>query len=63
MNMTPGDNRKDCCKDPANLYRRENDQEERPDLVVRRCRVCECRHFELTADPGKLGLRGSPIGA
>jgi len=58
---TSGDTRKDCCKDPANLYRRENDPEERPDLVVRRCRVCNCRHCELTADPLRLNLRGTSI--
>lgn len=55
------DDRKECCKDPANLYRRENDPEERGDLVIYRCKVCECRHFELTADPGKLGLKVTSI--
>ena len=56
------DNRKNCCKEAANLFRRENDPEERLDLFVYRCKVCGCRHFELTADPGKLGLRGAPLG-
>ena len=56
------DNRKDCCKVSANLYRRENDPEERVDLIVNRCRVCGCRHFELTADPLKLILRGASLG-
>jgi len=53
---------KTCCKDAGNLYRRKNDPEERKDLAIYRCRVCGCRHFRLTADPGKLGLRGAEVG-
>jgi hypothetical protein len=30
--------------------------------TLRRCRVCGCRHFELTADPGHYALRGQPAG-
>lgn len=56
------DTRKDCCRKVENLYRRENDPEERVDLIIMRCKVCECRHFELTADPGRLGLRGAAAG-
>jgi hypothetical protein len=47
-----------CCNDPENL-----DREERlsPSLVVRYCRVCGRRHFEATADPLQLGLRGASL--
>ena len=51
------DERKECCKDnlgPA--------VQERPDLTYRCCQVCGVRHFELTLDPGKFGLRGAPVG-
>ena len=48
---------KDCCQKPENLVA----QQDRPDLLVRVCKVCGCRHFELTVDPGKLGLRGTSI--
>ena len=57
-----GDNRKECCKDPGNLYRRPNDPEERKDLIIMRCKVCECRHFELSVDPLELNLKGKPVG-
>jgi hypothetical protein len=38
-----------CCKE--NLGEPEQLKE---DLVVRRCKVCNRRHFELTAEPGKI---------
>lgn len=57
MTLIAGDQRKECCKQPENLKRHE----ERPDLVVNKCQVCGCRHFELTVDPGKLGLRGTSL--
>ena len=57
--MEQGDKRKDCCKVEENLGPAV---QERPDLVYRHCKVCQCRHFELTLDPGKLGLQGAGIG-
>jgi len=51
----------DCCKNPDNLYRRENDPEEAPSEIIKRCKVCGARHFELTVDPGRLGLKGTDI--
>ena len=53
------DNRKECCKDEENLGQVEIIRE--PDLVFRRCKVCNCRHFEMSVDPGKLGLKGSEM--
>jgi len=49
---------KDCCKNKSNLYRRENDPEEKNGVVIMRCRVCECRHFELNVDPLHLNRKG-----
>lgn len=45
-----------CCM-PENLepYRL------RPDLVVRRCRICGARHFEMTVDPGNAFARGEGL--
>lgn len=43
---------KDCCVNPDNL----DVKQDRPDLLVKTCKVCNLRHFELTADPGKFGI-------
>lgn len=47
-----------CCNKPENL-----DREERlsPSLLVRYCRVCGRRHFEATADPGTIGMKGASL--
>jgi len=55
--LVRGDVRKECCEDPANLV----PQQVRDDLVVNVCRVCKCRHFELTVKPGKLNAEVSDI--
>jgi hypothetical protein len=47
-----------CCDDPENLERTERLT---PSLIVRYCRVCGRRHFEATAEPGTLGLRGASL--
>ncbi len=51
------DTRRDCCRQTENLV----PYQERPDLLVNKCKVCGARHFELTIDPGKLGLVGAPL--
>ena len=56
--LEAGDKRKDCCKQSENLV----PHQERPDLVIKVCKVCHCRHFEVTLDPGKLGLAGKEMG-
>lgn len=48
----------ECCKNPENLV----SHQERPDLLIKKCRVCGCRHYELSVDPGKLDAKGAPIG-
>jgi hypothetical protein len=47
----------DCCKQPHNLIAKK----ERQDLVIRVCSVCGRRHFELTVDPIKLGIKLAPM--
>lgn len=44
-----------CCQDERNLGEPEA-TEQREDLVVRVCKVCERRHFELAVDPVKVGV-------
>lgn len=56
------DERKPCCQDPGNLQRDKAEERNRPGLVCMRCQVCQCRHFELTVEPGVLGLRGESVG-
>jgi hypothetical protein len=46
---------KDCCKNPENLEVHPSDK---PELEICKCRVCGLRHFELTLDPGIIGLKG-----
>jgi len=53
------DTRKDCCKVPENLERKLTG---RDDLELYVCRVCGCRHFEATAEPGVIGVRGALVG-
>ena len=31
------------------------------DAEITHCRVCECRHVEVTLDPGQLGVVGMPL--
>lgn len=46
-----------CCNDPDNL-------EVTPaakDLTVKECKVCGCKHYEFTVDPGELGVTGAAL--
>jgi hypothetical protein len=47
-----------CCAVSDNL---ELQTSEKPDLIVRKCRICGLRHFELSIDPIKLGLKGASL--
>jgi hypothetical protein len=49
---------KDCCKLEENLELQPSDK---PELVIRKCRICQCRHFELTLDPAEIGLVGAKL--
>lgn len=54
---------KDCCKDLSN---REDGTGPRggevpEDVTVTHCTVCDCRHFEVDAETGNLGLLGASL--
>lgn len=50
-----GDFRKECCTKKENLEYHEYDPVK--GITVYRCRHCGCRHFEINAEPGRLGLK------
>lgn len=50
--------KKACCLDEKNLEIRPSGKE---DLVLKVCKVCNCRHFELTLDKGKIGVQGKGL--
>jgi hypothetical protein len=54
--ITVGPPAKSCCQAVENRDIRDS---ERPGLALEVCRVCGCRHFELSLDPGVLGLQGA----
>lgn len=51
---------KPCCQEPSNLVAQPSDPA-RPDIVIRRCQVCGCRHIEVQADPGVFGIVGAKL--
>jgi hypothetical protein len=57
--LEPEDKRKECCRNPENL---EVQQGDKSDLTIQKCKVCGCRHFELSVDPGYIGLFGKTLG-
>jgi hypothetical protein len=46
-----------CCEKPENLELRPPPEPAPEGLEMRVCRECGNRHFELTVDPIKLGLK------
>ncbi len=48
---------KECCQNADNLSDPESTGVEGE--VVRRCKVCGCRHFKAVLDTGRLGVFGS----
>ena len=48
---------KECCQNEDNLSEPEPTGVEGE--VVRRCKVCGCRHFRAVVDTGHLGIVGS----
>lgn len=49
---------KECCQKIEN---REPQPSDKPDLTIFKCKFCGCRHFELSVDPGNLGIKGVKI--
>ena len=54
--------KKDCCKDERNLYRDTQEEAGHAELVVMRCRVCNCRHFELSIPTFTIDAKLHPVG-
>jgi hypothetical protein len=52
------DERKECCKKQENL---EKQPSHKPELVIMKCKVCGCRHYELTLAPGIFGVEGRNV--
>ncbi len=50
---------KECCLNSDNLYISIGRDEQRDDVTIRRCQVCDCRHFEAIVDPGEIGVHGA----
>lgn len=49
---------KACCAKESNLKLVPTG---RPDVLMKTCKVCNCRHIELTVDPGVLGVVGASL--
>jgi hypothetical protein len=48
-----------CCGDLRNLKL----SSERPGgITVRTCQVCHRKHYQMRAEPGVIGTRGTPLG-
>jgi len=45
---------KECCKHEPNLMALPQD---RPDVLIKVCNVCLCRHTKVWAEPGVIGTR------
>lgn len=48
----------DCCNIESNIEQIEDNKEKK--LKVERCKVCGCRHFKLTLEPGHMGMVMTP---
>ena len=54
----------ECCTYPENRDSGPGPRgaDDAPDgVTITHCRVCECRHFEVTVDPGKFGIQGAAL--
>lgn len=51
-----------CCADRQNLQTLKTfSPEHRHGMIVRQCRRCGRKHYELEADPGAFGVRGAGL--
>jgi len=50
--------RKECCQKPENLELQPNN---RAELTIMVCKVCGCRHFELSVEPLQIGVQGAVL--
>lgn len=51
----------ECCEKLEDRVPYESEEELPPDVEVSVCSSCGCRHFELTVDPGRLGVTGKSL--
>ncbi len=47
-----------CCRKLENLGPPERYGRAELNISFRRCQRCGARHFEVVADPGRLGIKG-----
>jgi len=51
-----------CCAKARNLQTlAANSAEHRHGMIVKQCRTCGRRHYELVADPGHFGVMGARL--
>ena len=51
-----------CCAEVENLQDLQRfSAEHRHGMIVRQCRLCGRKHYELRADPGGFGVRGAGL--
>jgi hypothetical protein len=51
-----------CCGDDRNLQvLKAHSLEHRHGMVVKQCRQCGRKHYELQADPGRFGVTGTGL--
>jgi len=51
-----------CCGDERNLQTLSQfSPEHRHGMIVRQCRLCGRKHYELVADPGRFGVHGASL--
>lgn len=49
-----------CCANERNLQTLDRfSPEHRDGMIVRQCRLCGRRHFEMRCDPGAMGVVGA----
>jgi len=49
---------KKCCQNPNNLHVAER----KPNgAVVKQCKECGCKHYEMEAEAGQLGVLGASM--
>ena len=51
-----------CCANARNLQvLATNSPEHRYGMLVKQCRTCGRKHYELVADPGQFGVMGARL--
>lgn len=49
-----------CCGDDRNLQTLSRfSSEHRHGMIVKQCRICGRKHYELQCDPGAMGVQGA----